>query len=80
MQAHRWYWSELNRFNRNRFGLKGASGAAQGNAVVIPQAPDLLLQPVVAAQAAYPFFAALARARGMDPDSPPHLQKVTRTL
>ena len=39
-----------------------------------------LLQPVVAAQAAYPFIAALARARGMDPDSPPHLRKITRTL
>ena len=48
--------------------------------VAIPQAPHALLQPVVAAQAAYPFIAALARARGLDPDSPPHLHKVTRTL
>ena len=59
---------------------KELTAAAQGNNVVIPQAPDSLLQPIVAAQAAYPFFAALARARGMDPDSPPHLQKITRTL
>jgi glucosamine--fructose-6-phosphate aminotransferase (isomerizing) len=56
------------------------TGAPVGEMVTIPQAPDALLQPVVAAQAAYPFFAALARARGMDPDTPPHLQKVTRTL
>jgi len=56
------------------------TAASQSGTVVIPQAPDALLQPVVAAQAAYPFFAALARARGLDPDSPPHLQKITRTL
>jgi len=47
--------------------------------VVIPAAPDPVLQPVVAAQAAYAFFAQLARARGRDPDSPPQLQKITRT-
>jgi glutamine---fructose-6-phosphate transaminase (isomerizing) len=49
-------------------------------AVLIPQAPASLLDPLVAAQAAYPFFAALARARGRDPDRPPHLLKVTRTV
>jgi len=47
--------------------------------VGIPQAPDPLLQPIVAVQAAYPFFAQLARVRGRDPDNPPHLQKITRT-
>jgi glucosamine--fructose-6-phosphate aminotransferase (isomerizing) len=47
--------------------------------VVIPAAPDPVLQPVVAAQAAYAFFAQLARARGRDPDSPPQLEKITRT-
>jgi glucosamine--fructose-6-phosphate aminotransferase (isomerizing) len=31
-------------------------------------------------QSFYPFADALSRARGFDPDSPPHLQKVTRTL
>jgi len=51
-----------------------------GEIVAIPQAPHVLLQPVVAAQAAYPFVAALARTRGRDPDSPPHLRKVTRTV
>ena len=48
--------------------------------VDIPLAPHALLQPVVAAQAAYPFVASLARARGRDPDAPPHLRKITRTV
>ena len=53
---------------------------SERDTVAVPQAPHALLQPVVAAQAAYPFIAALARARGLDPDSPPHLRKITRTL
>ena len=48
--------------------------------VTVPKASDPLLQPLVAIDAAYRFFATLARARGRDPDHPPHLQKVTRTL
>lgn len=39
--------------------------------------PDL--DAVCAIQSFYPMVEALARARGNDPDSPPHLQKVTRT-
>ena len=55
--------------------------AAEGSAVVLlPAATESLLQPIVAVQAAYPFFAALARARGKDPDRPPHLRKVTKTM
>jgi glutamine---fructose-6-phosphate transaminase (isomerizing) len=59
-----------------------APGSAQKTdaAVVIPSSADPLLKPLVAAQAAYPFFAALARARGRNPDCPPHLLKVTRTV
>jgi glucosamine--fructose-6-phosphate aminotransferase (isomerizing) len=38
------------------------------------------LDPLVAVQAFYGFVAALALARGLDPDQPPHLAKVTRTL
>jgi glucosamine--fructose-6-phosphate aminotransferase (isomerizing) len=37
------------------------------------------LDPVCAIQSFYPLVEALARARGNDPDRPPHLQKVTRT-
>ncbi|HSV82376.1 MAG TPA: SIS domain-containing protein [Ramlibacter sp.] len=39
--------------------------------------PDL--DPVAAIQSFYPMVEALARARGNDPDSPPHLKKVTKT-
>ena len=39
--------------------------------------PDV--DPVSAIQSFYPMVEALARARGNDPDSPPHLKKVTRT-
>jgi glutamine---fructose-6-phosphate transaminase (isomerizing) len=39
-----------------------------------------LLDPIVAIQAFYPLAAALAAARGHDPDRPRGLQKVTRTL
>lgn len=37
------------------------------------------LDPVCAIQSFYPMVEALARARGNDPDSPRHLNKVTRT-
>jgi glutamine---fructose-6-phosphate transaminase (isomerizing) len=39
-----------------------------------------LLDPIVALLAFYPLAEALARARGRDPDRPPGLSKVTRTL
>lgn len=38
------------------------------------------LDPIVAVQSFYVLAAALAQARGLDPDAPPHLAKVTRTL
>jgi glucosamine--fructose-6-phosphate aminotransferase (isomerizing) len=37
------------------------------------------LDPVAAIQSFYPMVEALARARGLDPDRPRHLAKVTRT-
>ena len=37
------------------------------------------LDPIVAIQSFYPMVEALARARGRDPDAPPHLAKVTVT-
>jgi len=40
-------------------------------------APDL--DPITAAVAFYRFAAELAQARGLDPDHPRHLSKVTRT-
>jgi glutamine---fructose-6-phosphate transaminase (isomerizing) len=38
------------------------------------------LNPLLAVASAYRWVEALARARGRDPDAPPHLAKVTRTL
>ena len=37
------------------------------------------LDPIAALQSFYPMVEALARARGLDPDAPRHLAKVTRT-
>ena len=38
------------------------------------------LDPLSAIQSFYPMVEALANARGLDPDKPQHLKKVTRTL
>jgi glucosamine--fructose-6-phosphate aminotransferase (isomerizing) len=38
------------------------------------------LQPLLAAQSFYRMVEALSRARGFDPDRPPHLAKVTETI
>lgn len=38
-----------------------------------------LLDPIALVQSFYPMVEALARARGLDPDRPPHLRKVTKT-
>lgn len=50
-------------------------------ALVLPlvPAPHADLDPVCAVQSAYAMVEALARARGLDPDRPRHLAKVTRT-
>lgn len=48
----------------------------------LPLPPPLhpVLDPIVAAQAFYPFLEALSVARGHDPDRPPLLSKVTKTV
>jgi glutamine---fructose-6-phosphate transaminase (isomerizing) len=48
----------------------------------LPLPPPLhpLLDPIVAVQAFYPLAAALAAARGLDPDQPRGLRKVTTTI
>lgn len=53
-------------------------GAAPGLAAPAPLHPDL--DPILALAAFHPALDALARARGHDPDRPPRLAKVTRTL
>jgi glucosamine--fructose-6-phosphate aminotransferase (isomerizing) len=47
--------------------------------LTLPTAPTPDLDPIVAVQAFYVMAAQLAEARGLDPDQPRHLNKVTRT-
>ena len=39
-----------------------------------------VIEPMLMIQSFYRFAAALAVARGFDPDVPPHLRKVTETV
>jgi glucosamine--fructose-6-phosphate aminotransferase (isomerizing) len=57
--------------------LAGAEGPGALALPAIPAHP--LLQPLLLTMAFYRLAAELSLARGMDPDHPPHLQKVTRT-
>ncbi|MDF3022621.1 MAG: iron dicitrate transport regulator FecR [Steroidobacteraceae bacterium] len=67
------------------FAARGArvllSGAQASGALTLPtvQAPPVI-EPLLAIQSFYRAADALARARGLDPDRPPHLNKVTETL
>ncbi|WP_103334943.1 SIS domain-containing protein [Pseudotabrizicola formosa] len=58
------------------------TGAAAQGATELPWVPDLhpLVAPLVLGAAFYSFVEALARRRGFDPDTPPHLRKVTETV
>jgi glucosamine--fructose-6-phosphate aminotransferase (isomerizing) len=57
-----------------------AGGNAEG-AVPLPTiVSNPLLQPMLQIQSFYRAANALALARGLDPDNPPHLRKVTETL
>jgi len=58
--------------------LAAPAGTPDANLPLVPGAVAEL-DPVCAIQSFYPMVEALARARGNDPDSPPHLMKVTRT-
>ena len=58
--------------------LAAPSGTPDANLPLVESSlPEL--DPVCAIQSFYPMVEALARARGNDPDRPPHLQKVTKT-
>jgi len=57
------------------------AGATAPGAVTLPALQaHALLQPILLVQAFYVMVETLARARGFDPDRPPGLAKVTRTL
>lgn len=59
--------------------LLAAPPGTPGADLPLQVAPHELLDPIAAVQSFYPMVEQLARARGMDPDRPPHLRKVTRT-
>ena len=48
--------------------------------LIVPDSPHELLDPLCQIQAFYVAAAALAEARGLDPDAPRRLKKVTKTL
>ena len=58
------------------------AGARHSKAIALPcpEPPHALLAPLVQAQAFYRFCNGLAHDRGHDPDAPPHLSKITRTV
>ena len=62
--------------------MVASHGPVGDGAIHLPLPPPLhpMLDPIVALQAFYPLAEALARSRGRDPDRPPGLLKVTRTL
>ena len=56
------------------------SHADLGEALPLPLGLPAALLPLAQARAFYGALAALAESRGLDPDRPPHLSKVTRTV
>lgn len=57
------------------------AGASAPDALTLPSlGADPLLQPILLVQAFYGMVEQLSRRRGFDPDRPPGLAKVTRTL
>ncbi|MBK7615834.1 MAG: SIS domain-containing protein [Vitreoscilla sp.] len=59
--------------------LLAAPADVVGRELTLPVAPTPDLDPIVAIQVFYMMAARLAEARGLDPDKPRHLSKVTRT-
>jgi glucosamine--fructose-6-phosphate aminotransferase (isomerizing) len=59
--------------------LLAAPEGAPGSELPLVATGNEDLDPIAAIQAFYPMVEALARARGLDPDRPRHLSKVTRT-
>ncbi|GLK62711.1 SIS domain-containing protein [Paracoccus kondratievae] len=74
------------RATAERLAAQGAdvfvTGTEADNAVTLPSVPDLhpLVAPLVTIAGFYAFIEGLARRRGFDPDTPPHLRKVTETV
>jgi len=58
----------------------GGGGAGLGKNLPLPPGLPAALLPLAQVRAFYGAVAALAQSRGLDPDRPPHLSKVTRTV
>jgi glucosamine--fructose-6-phosphate aminotransferase (isomerizing) len=57
------------------------AGLAHPRATVLPTlSANSILEPVLFVQSFYRMVEALSRARGLDPDSPPNLNKITETV
>ena len=59
--------------------LLAAPAATPGSVLPLVETDEEDLDPIAAIQTFYPMVEALARARGVDPDAPRHLAKVTLT-
>lgn len=59
---------------------QGEPGSSPGQALPVADAPHPTVAPLLTVQSFYRAVEALARARGFDPDAPPHLNKVTETV
>ena len=58
-----------------------SAGIEVPGAIVLPTiAAHPVIEPLLLVQSFYRLVNQLAHARGLDPDRPPHLHKVTRTL
>ena len=73
--------AELVRDFAARGAMVFATGAEEPDALNLPFLAGLhpVVAPIATIQAFYRFAAALSVARGLDPDQPPHLRKVTET-
>ena len=59
--------------------LLAAPAGIKGADLPLIETGSDILNPIAAIQSFYPMVEALSRARGFDPDAPPHLNKVTLT-
>ena len=86
MPSGRVRWFDANKgygFIQNEQGADVfLTGADVPGATRLPMVPDLhpLVAPLVTMAVFYAFIETLARRRGFDPDTPPHLRKVTETV
>lgn len=57
------------------------AGAQVTGSIALPAVPShAVIEPILMIQSFYRMATALAAARGLDPDAPPHLRKVTETI